>query len=158
MEKGKKGKTKKGRKAETGRIWRPSARQVRIAELLLNPEDRRSKKDKYESIGLPERTFYKWMKDDRFVDYLNSQIGKYTNAELYEIWKSLMMQCKRGNIEAMKLFFKMKELDPDIKMKHSSLELEREKIRLQREHLNKDQSPDDNSCVQIVDDIVDDES
>jgi hypothetical protein len=57
------------------------------------------------------------MKDDRFVDYLNSQIGKYTNAELYEIWKSLMMQCKRGNVNAIKLFFEMKELVPAVKVK-----------------------------------------
>lgn len=103
--------------AETGRIWRPSAKQIQIAELLLNPDDRRTKKDKYTSINLPERTFYKWMKDPRFVNYLNSRIDEYTNGELSEVWKALLMQCKRGNIEAIKLYFKMKELDPEIQIK-----------------------------------------
>jgi hypothetical protein len=81
---------------------------------LLKPEDRRTKKDKIASIGMPERTFYKWMKDFRFINYLNSRVDEYTNGELSEVWKALLMQCRRGNIEAIKLFFKMKELDPEI--------------------------------------------
>lgn len=115
----KKPKTNRSKKtnAETGSIWRPNNRQIAIAELLLNPEDRRTKKDKIASIGLPERTFYKWMKDSRFLNYLNSRVDEYTNGELSDVWKALLMQCKRGNIEAIKLFFKLKELDPEIQMK-----------------------------------------
>jgi hypothetical protein len=110
----------KQKKAES---WVPNSRQVAIAELLLNPEDRRTKGEKIKSIGLPERTFYKWMKDPRFINYLNSQIDKYTNSELSEVWKALLLQCRRGNIEAIKLFFKMKELDPDIQIKREELKI-----------------------------------
>jgi len=118
--------------AEKGRDWRPSARQIAIAELLLNPEDRRTKKDKIASIGLPERTFYKWMKDPRFIDYLNSRIEEYTNTELYEVWKALIMQCKRGNIQAIKLFFEMKEMVPMDQFKRQHDE---ERLKLAREEL-----------------------
>jgi hypothetical protein len=78
----------KQKKAES---WVPNSRQVAIAELLLNPEDRRTKGEKIKSIGLPERTFYKWLKDPRFINYLNSQIDKYTNSELSEVWKALLL-------------------------------------------------------------------
>jgi hypothetical protein len=111
-------------RAGNGRNWRPSSKQIAIAELLLNPEDRRTKKDKIASIGLPERTFYKWMKDSRFINYLNSRLDEYTNGELPEIWKAFLMQCKRGNMEAIKFYFKVKELDPEIKLKRQMVEKE----------------------------------
>jgi len=86
-----------------------------MAQLLLNPEDRRTKTDKMKEVGVPQRTFYKWMKDKRFINYINSQITQYTDGELSEVWKALINQCKRGNIQAMKLFFEMKELHPSTK-------------------------------------------
>ncbi len=98
-------------------IWRPSPKQVALAEMLLNPDDRRPKIDKINELKMSSRTFYKWMKDSRFINYLNSRVDEYTNGELSEVWKALLMQCKRGNIEAIKLFFKLKELDPEIQMK-----------------------------------------
>lgn len=97
-------------KAENGRPWTPTAKQIKMAELLLNPDDRRTKKAKYESINLPERTFYRWMKDERFIKYLNDQLGHYSDSQLYEVWQSLIIQCKRGNVQAMKLFFQLKGL------------------------------------------------
>ncbi len=103
--------------AHKGTKWRPSQKQVAIAEMLLNPEDRRTKKEKMEEVGVPHRTFYKWMKDKRFIDYMNSKLGQYTDGELAEVWKALIAQCKRGNIQAIKLYFEMKEIHPDIKAK-----------------------------------------
>lgn len=96
-----------GRKRQN---WTPSPRQVEIAQLLLNPEDRRTKKAKIESVGLPERTFYRWLADERFTNYLNSQLEIFTNSELVEVWHALTAQAKRGNVQAIKLFFEMKNL------------------------------------------------
>lgn len=98
------------RTAENGSKWRPSQRQIEIALLLLNPEDRRTKKAKIDAIGLPERTFYRWMKDERFINYLNDQMDLYTNAELVAVWHALINQCKRGNVPAIKLFMELKGL------------------------------------------------
>lgn len=67
-------------------------------------------------VGVPHRTFYRWMKDRRFIDYLNSRLDQYTDGELAEIWKALINQCKRGNIQAIKLFFEMKEMHPSTKV------------------------------------------
>lgn len=88
-----------------------------MAELLLNPDDRRTKAEKMKEVDVPPRTFYRWMKDKRYVDYINTQLERYTDGELAGVWRALINQCNRGNIQAIKLFFEMKELHPDIKAK-----------------------------------------
>jgi hypothetical protein len=104
-------------------LWRPNPRQILMVELLINPEDRRTKEDKCKEVGVKKQTLYNWLKKPEFVTYMNSQIDKYTNSELSEVWKALLLQCRRGNIEAIKLFFKMKELDPDIQIKREELKI-----------------------------------
>jgi hypothetical protein len=89
-------------------IWVPSAKQIKMAELLLNPEDRRSKIDKINEVGISSKTFYEWIKDKNFLDYLKSECDKYTDSELADIWRALIMQCKRGNVNAIKLYFELK--------------------------------------------------
>ncbi|WP_152671360.1 phBC6A51 family helix-turn-helix protein [Desulfosporosinus acididurans] len=86
-----------------------------MAELLLDPEDRRTKKEKCAEVGITPKTLWKWMNDARYVDFVNSQLDRYTNGELAEVWRALINQCKRGNVQAIKLFFEMKELHPDTK-------------------------------------------
>ena len=86
----------------------PSSKQIEIVELLINPDDKRSKLDKMAAADVRKSTFYDWMKDERFVDYMNTQIEKYTDGELSEVWKALIRKCKQGDISAIKLFFEMK--------------------------------------------------
>jgi hypothetical protein len=121
-------------------VWMPTPLQRKMVELLINPDDRRSKEDKCKEVGIQKQTLYNWLKIPGFIDFMNSQLDKYTNSELSEVWKALLMQCKRGNIEAIKLYFKMKELDPEIQMKRQLV---------QKETGNGNQKP----SVMIVDDI-----
>ncbi|MDO7786100.1 phBC6A51 family helix-turn-helix protein [Desulforamulus aquiferis] len=118
-------------------VWRPSEKQVAIAELLLNPEDRRPKKAKLDAVGLPERTFYRWMKDPRFLNYLNSKLDQYTAGGLVDVWHSLINQAKRGNIQAIKLYFEMKGMyraeEERLKLAQQKLELEKEKFEFNKE-------------------------
>lgn len=98
--------------------WCPNAKQIKIAELLLNPEDRRSKTEKMKEADVSRKCFYSWMKDRRFIDYLNDQLDQYTDGELADIWRSLINQAKKGNIPAIKLYFEMKGLYVE-KLEHS---------------------------------------
>jgi hypothetical protein len=109
-------------KAREGTIWVPDARQVSLVELLINPDDRRSKTEKCEAAGVPRRTFYNWMAEENFVNYYYSQLDRYTSGELPEIWKAHLRQAKAGNVPAIELYYKMKGLHPDIKLKKESLE------------------------------------
>jgi hypothetical protein len=63
-----------------------------------------------EEVGVSRKAFYSWMKDLRYLDYINSQLDQYTNGELTEVWRALINQCKRGNVPAIKLFFEMKDM------------------------------------------------
>ncbi|WP_373325638.1 phBC6A51 family helix-turn-helix protein [Sporomusa paucivorans] len=90
--------------------WRPNAKQICIAQLLVNPDDKRTKEQKAQAAGITYKTLWEWMKDENFVIYLNSQIDKYTNAEVAEVWKALVRKAKMGDISAIKLFFEMKGL------------------------------------------------
>ncbi len=63
-----------------------------------------------DEVGVSRKCFYSWMKDPRYLDYINSQLDQYTNGELTEVWRALINQCKRGNIPAIKLFFEMKNM------------------------------------------------
>lgn len=65
--------------------------------------------------GVSRKAFYQWMKNPHYIDYINSRLALYTNAELAGVWKALIAQCKRGNIQAIKLYFEMLELHPSVK-------------------------------------------
>ena len=71
------------------------------------------------------------MKNDNFLKYLNSQVDKYTSAELPGVWKALLRQCNMGNIAAIKLLFDMKGMNPEFAHKkdveHQRLDIERKK-------------------------------
>lgn len=120
-------KAKTVRKSKT---WQPHAKQIKMSELLLNPEDRRSKQDKCNEVGITTKTLWEWMKNENYVAYVNNKLDQFTNAELPEVWKSLITQCKRGNVPAIKLYYEMKKLHPDIMIKFASFDLEREKLEL----------------------------
>ena len=109
------GKSKDKNEVRKGKEWQPHAKQMKMAELLLNPEDRRTKQDKCKEVGITHKTLWKWMQDRRYVDYLNSQLDKYIKGEVAEVWRALIAQCKRGNVPAIKLFFEMTEMHPSTK-------------------------------------------
>ncbi len=96
--------------------WRPSTKQVAMAALLLNPEDRRTKSEKMKEVGVPHRTFYRWMNDERYIEYIKSRLDRYIDAELADVWRALLAQCKRGNVQAIKLLFEVKQIHPNTKV------------------------------------------
>jgi hypothetical protein len=93
-------------------IWTPNSKQIALAILLLDPEDRRTKREKFKEIGVQPKTAYRWLSDERYVSYINTQLDKFVNAELVDVYRALLMQCKRGNVPALRLFFELKDLFP----------------------------------------------
>jgi hypothetical protein len=110
--------------------WKPSPIQIRLVEFLVNPEDRRTKEEKCNEAGVTRKTLYEWLKKPEFVDYMNSQIDKYTNSDLSEIWRAFLLQCKRGNMDAIKYYFEVKGLDPKIQIKKAELDIKRKELEL----------------------------
>ncbi len=92
---------------QNGTNWIPSAEQIKLADMMINPDDRRTKREKFEDAGVPVTTAYRWFKDKNYVEYIKSRLEEVKNSELPDIWKSLILQCKRGNINAIKLYFEL---------------------------------------------------
>ena len=130
-------------------IWKPNPYQIRLVELLVNPEDRRTKEEKCKEAGVTRKTLYEWLKKPEFVEYMNSQIDKYTDGELPDIWKSFLMQCKRGNVDAIKYLFKVKRIDPEILLRQQEIELKRQEVTLKNKTGSAVEEAIKNSQVQV---------
>jgi len=112
-----------------------------MVELLLNPEDKRTKAQKCEVVQVSTKTFYQWMANPHFIKYMNSQIDMFTDSALGEVWNALTNKAKRGDSQAIKLFFDMKKLNPDFLAKHDldqqRMELDRQRFELEKLRANK---------------------
>ncbi len=85
-----------------------SGKKLKMAEMLANPEFIGTNKELYEAVGISHDTFYRWIKDDEIISYADELIEKYTDAELSAVWKALLIKCKRGDTQAIRLFFELK--------------------------------------------------
>lgn len=85
-----------------------SGKKRELAEMLANPDFNGTVTQLCEHIGVARSTFYKWLNDSEFLDYIQSLIDKYTDSELAAVWKALISECKNGNVQAIKLYFELK--------------------------------------------------
>lgn len=85
-----------------------TGKRKRAAEMLANPDFKGTITELIETVGVPRTTFYRWLDDERYVDYINSLIRKYTDSELSAVWKALVHECRKGNVQAIKLYFELK--------------------------------------------------
>lgn len=63
-----------------------------------------------EELKISRSTFYRWYDKDEFKDYIKFLINRYTDTELFNIWKSIIETAKKGSPQALKLFFELKSL------------------------------------------------
>ena len=63
-----------------------------------------------DDLNISRSTFYRWYDKKEFKDYINFLIDKYTETELFEIWKAIIDTAKKGSPQALKLFFDLKNL------------------------------------------------
>lgn len=85
-----------------------TAKQRQVAEMLANPDFEGTKTDLIEAAGVPRTTFYRWIKDEKFMEYTCELIDQYTDAELGAVWKALIKRCITGDVQAIKLYFELK--------------------------------------------------
>jgi hypothetical protein len=107
----------KKKRVREGKEWEPNVKQMRMVELLNNPEDKRSKEEKCKEVGVTFKTLWMWMKIPEFVAYRNSQLDKFTDGALPDIWAAHIRVAKRGDVSAIKLYYEMKRMLPETKVK-----------------------------------------
>lgn len=80
-----------------------------IAEALANPDLKETVTDLCVRVGVARSTFYKWLDDEDYREYIQKLINKYADSELAGIWKALISKCKTGDVQAIKLYFELKD-------------------------------------------------
>ena len=87
-----------------------SETQRKMAEMLADPEsEHRTISEICEAVGIDRSTYYKhWGNSEKFRNYVDELIGKYTDSELAAVWRSLIKRCFDGDVSAIKLFFELK--------------------------------------------------
>ena len=85
------------------------ARMVIAAELLANPDFSGTKADVAEKAGVTSRTLYRWLRNPDFVSLVNGLVSQYADAELAMVWKSLCKRIQDGDMQAIRLYFELRE-------------------------------------------------
>ena len=85
-----------------------SAKQIKAAQMLANPEFKGNKTKLCEEVGVTRKTFYEWVQKAEFINYVNELIAAYTDGEIGGVWKALINRCLLGDVQAIKLYFELK--------------------------------------------------
>ena len=84
--------------------------QRKMAEALVNPDFRGTITQLCEDMNVPRRTYYNWLDNAAFREYMEELIDKYADSELSMVWKSLIDECSKGNIKAIRLYFERRDI------------------------------------------------
>ncbi len=84
-------------------------KQRHLAEKLANPDFTGTVTELCRQCNVARSTFYKWMDKREFLEYLNELIQKYSDSELANVWKALIRKCAMGDVQAIKLYFELRE-------------------------------------------------
>lgn len=87
-----------------------SGKMRKCAERLINPEFDGNISKLCEDLGIARSTFYRWYDKKEFTEYIRILIDRYTETELFNIWKAIIETAKKGSPQALKLFFDLKNL------------------------------------------------
>lgn len=87
-----------------------TAKMKKCAEKLISAEFDGNISKLCDELGIARSTFYRWYDKKEFKAYINFLIDRYTETELFEIWKAIIETAKKGSPQALKLFFDLKNL------------------------------------------------
>lgn len=82
----------------------------KCAEIITSPDFDGNISKMCDEIGIARSTFYRWYDKKEFKDYIKILIDRYTDSELFNVWKAITETAKKGNPQALKLFFELKSL------------------------------------------------
>lgn len=87
-----------------------SAQQLAVANMMLNLQDRRSTREKLESVGVTPQKYQVWRRDPTFMEYMKKRAESlYTNGD-DSAYLNLMKNVEGGDLNAAKLFFEMRNI------------------------------------------------
>ena len=84
-------------------------KQLKMVQTLADPGFTGTVTELCAQIGVARSTFYDWMGQEQFKACLTDFIGKYADSELAAVWKALIRKCTDGDVQAIKLYFDVRE-------------------------------------------------
>ncbi len=87
-----------------------SGKMKKCAEMLISPDFDGNISKLCEELGIARSTFYRWYDRKEFKQYIKFLIERYTETELFSIWKAIIDTAKKGSPQALKLFFDLKNI------------------------------------------------
>lgn len=88
-----------------------SDKMKKCAEMIVNSDFDGNISELCEKLGIARSTFYRWYDKEEFREYIKILIDRYTDTELFNIWKAIIDTAKKGSPQALKLFFDLKNLN-----------------------------------------------
>lgn len=85
-----------------------SGKRLQAAQMLASPDFNGTVTELIRELDVSRATFYRWMGEREYLDFISSLIDRYTDSELASVWKALIRQCKAGDISAIRLYFELK--------------------------------------------------
>lgn len=84
---------------------------ILLCEMLADPEYRlMTKTAMAEKLDVSRQTLYKYLDRQDVRTYTTELVEYFTDGELGNVWKSLVNTCKKGNVNAIRLYFEMKRM------------------------------------------------
>lgn len=82
--------------------------QAILANLLFNTGDKRSVREKCESVGVSTQQYTAWLRQPGFADYLRKRAESVFAATDFQAYQSLSQLVQEKDIQGIKLFFEMR--------------------------------------------------
>jgi|GEM_PF-891699 len=86
-----------------------NSKQKKAAEILVGNSFDGDLETVCQKAGISTNLFYQWLENEEFRRYIEALTGKAAAGKIPEVWKSLLEQCVKGNVQAIKLYFDLKE-------------------------------------------------
>lgn len=82
-----------------------------LCEMLADPEYRlMTKTAMAEKLNISRQTLYRYLDRHDVRTYTRELVEYFTDGELGNVWKALVNTCKKGNVNAIRLYFEMKHM------------------------------------------------
>ncbi len=84
-------------------------RQKEFADLMLRRDFDGDIERLCDDYGVSKAEFNKWLEEERFKDIIEKSLEKHNYEEIAVVWKALINLCEKGNIQAIKFYFALRE-------------------------------------------------
>lgn len=86
-----------------------AAKKRELLLMLTDPECQLSKSEMIDHLSISRDTFYRWLKEDKFMEEVGRLVDRQTDMHMSKVWQGLLKKCKEGDLPSIKFAFEVKE-------------------------------------------------